>query len=557
VLIPAPAYNDVHGIDNRGRAMTAGTLTPSRRETTSGHVGLARLVHAEWTKFRTVRGWVISVIVAVLLSLLFALFNASHSHVAPCMSGPDGPACHYVIPAGPGGEMVTDTFYLVHRPLAGDGSITVRVTSLTEVAEGDQTLRGQPVTTRPTVVPWSKAGLIITAGPGQGAAYAAVMVTGGHGTRMQWNYAGDAPAPVKGTGETGAVSATSPRWLRLTRAGDVITGYDSADGAKWTKAGTVTLPGLAATVRAGMFVTSPSQPATTGSGVTSASAGGSGATDATAVFDRVGLRGGWPGGSWTGTSVNGGPDSPYATGHEAGYRQARGAFTVTGSGDIAPDVTDGVPIDVLLAGLFIALVAVLVVGAQFMTAEYRRGLIRATLAASPRRGRVLAAKAIVLGTVTFAAGLAGSLASVVIGIPLLRASGNPVYPVSMVTEARVIIGTAALVAVLAVFALGVGTILRRGAGTVAAVITAVIVPYLLTAAIAVLPAGAADWVLRVSPAAGFAIRQVIPAYPQVAASYTPFNGYFPLAPWAGLAVTCAWAAGALLLGGLLLRVRDA
>jgi len=43
------------------------------------------------------------------------------------------------------------------------------------------------------VVPWSKAGLIITAGSGQGSAYAAVLVTGSHGTRMQWNYTGDTP----------------------------------------------------------------------------------------------------------------------------------------------------------------------------------------------------------------------------------------------------------------------------------------------------------------------------------------------------------------------------
>ena len=215
------------------------------------------------------------------------------------------------------------------------------------------------------------------------------------------------------------------------------------------------------------------------------------------------------------------------------------------------------PIDVLLAGLFIALVAVLVVGAQFMTAEYRRGLIRATLAASPRRGRALAAKAIVLGAVTFAAGLAGAAAAVLIGIPLLRASGNPVYPATALTEVRVIAGTAALAAVFAVFALAVGAILRHGAGAVTVAITAVILPYLLTAAIPVLPAGAADWVLRVTPAAGFAIRQVIPAYPQVAASYTPSNGYFPLAPWAGFAVTCAWAALALALAAYLLRRRDA
>jgi ABC-type transport system involved in multi-copper enzyme maturation permease subunit len=537
--------------------MTAGPLTPSRLEATSGPGGFGHLLHAEWTKFRTVRGWVIAVIVAVLLSLLLALFNASHSHVAPCTASPNGPACHYALPTGPGGEMVIDTFYFVHRPLAGDGSMTVQVSALTEVAESSQTRQGRPVTTTPTVVPWAKAGLIITAGPGQGSAYAAVMVTGRHGPRMQWNYTGDAPAPGPGAGEAGGASAPSPRWLRLARAGDVITGYDSADGTNWTKAGTVTLPGLAATVQAGMFVTSPSQPAATSSGVTSTSSAGGGATDATAAFDRVGLRGGWPGGSWTGTSVSGGPDSPYTAGHEAGYRQADGAFTVTGSGDIAPDVTHGVPVDALLVGLFIALAAVLVVGVQFMTAEYRRGLIRVTLAASPRRGRVLAAKAIVLGAVTFAAGLAGSGGAVLIGIPLLRASGNPVYPASMVTEARVITGTAALAAVFAVFALSVGAIVRHGAGAVTAAITGVILPYLLTAGIPVLPAGAADWVLRVSPAAGFAIRQIIQAYPQVAASYTPFNDYFPLPPWAGFAVTCAWAVLALALAACLLNRRDA
>ena len=57
-----------------------------------------------------------------------------------------------------------------------------------------------------------------------------------------------------------------------------------------------------------------------------------------------------------------------------------------------------------------------------------------------------------------------------------------------------------------------------------------------------LPAGAADWLLRVTPAAGFAVQQSHPRYPQVAAAYTPTNGYYPLAPWAGFAVLCAWAA---------------
>jgi len=170
---------------------------------------------------------------------------------------------------------------------------------------------------------------------------------------------------------------------------------------------------------------------------------------------------------------------------------------------------------------------------------------------------VLAAKAIILGTIAFAAGLAGSAGAILLGIPLLRANGSPIYPASTFTEVRVIAGTAALTAVLAVFALGVGAILRHGAATVTVVISAVILPYLLAAAFPVLPAAAADWLLRVSPAAGFAVKQAIPAYPQVNGSYTPFQDYFPLAPWAGLAVSCAWAALALALSAFLLRRRDA
>ncbi len=45
--------------------------------------------------------------------------------------------------------------------------------------------------------------------------------------------------------------------------------------------------------------------------------------------------------------------------------------------------------------------------------------------------------------------------------------------------------------------------------------------------------------------------------PQVSSAYTPFNGYYPLAPWAGFAVLCAWAALAFGLAVVLLRRRDA
>ena len=52
---------------------------------------------------------------------------------------------------------------------------------------------------------------------------------------------------------------------------------------------------------------------------------------------------------------------------------------------------------------------------MFMTAEYRRGLIRTTLAASPNRGRVLAAKAIVIGSAAFVTGHAAAAGAVIIG----------------------------------------------------------------------------------------------------------------------------------------------
>ena len=66
-------------------------------------------------------------------------------------------------------------------------------------------------------------------------------------------------------------------------------------------------------MQAGLFATSPGYTQQTSQQVTSAS-GTAAPTDATATFDRVSLHGGWPGSSWTGTSVNGGPNSPYLTG---------------------------------------------------------------------------------------------------------------------------------------------------------------------------------------------------------------------------------------------------
>jgi ABC-type transport system involved in multi-copper enzyme maturation permease subunit len=526
--------------------MTAPTLNPYRSAAPAGHDGFAQLVWAEWTKFRTVRGWVVGMIVAGLVTVGVGLLShgecgSQAGPSAPVVTG--GPAC--TNPLGPGGEAVTDGFYFVHRSLGSDGSITVRVTSMA----GSYSPNG--VSTQDLkagLQPWSKPGIVIKANTGQGSAYAAMMVTGSHGVRMQWDYTGDT------AGLGGAVSAASPRWLRLTRSGDTVTGYDSLDGDVWIRVGTVTLAGLPSAVPAGLFVASPDYAVVTSQSLGSGSGSG-GPSQATAAFDRVTLQGAWPAGTWTGTAVGGASGGPYPM---LGYRQSGNGLVVTGSGDIAPvpPSGEGSVADTLI-GAFAGLIAMVVVAAMFITAEYRRGLIRVTLTASPRRSRILAAKAIIVGVAAFAVALPAAVASVLIEEPLARSRGIFIYPVPVLTEVRVIAGTAALLAVAAVLALAFGAVLHRSAIAVTAVIAVIVLPYFFAIPLALLPAGAADWLLRVTPAAGFAIQQPYPAYPQVTASYTPGQGYYPLAPWAGFAVLCAWTALTLGLAVYLLRRRDA
>jgi ABC-type transport system involved in multi-copper enzyme maturation permease subunit/regulation of enolase protein 1 (concanavalin A-like superfamily) len=541
--------------------MTAETTTTYRSALPAGHDGFAQLLRAEWTKFRTVRGWVIGAVVAVLLTLglgLFAGFGGSSSCVSESSSGNgqarSGAACAPSLTTGPGGGPVTDSFYFVHQPLAGDGSITVRVTSLTGQLP-DLTIHpsgaGQQLPMHAGLMSWAKAGLIIKDGTTEGSAYAAMMVTADHGVRMQADYTQDTP------GLPGAVSAESPRWLRLTRSGDTITGYDSADGMQWTQVGSVRLAGLPTTVQVGLFTASPIDELITES-FGGGNNGNEAPSQATAVFDHLGLAGSWTAGAWSGDYIGAGDYAPGI----GSYHQVGGRFTVTGAGDIAPIPSGAsapggpsITLTNLLIGTFAGLIAVIVVATLFITAEYRRGLIRVTLAASPRRGRALAAKAVGIGSASFVAGLVAAAAAVIVGKQVAR-TRQYVFPVSWVTELRLVVGTAALIAVVAALALAVGAMMRRSAAAVTTVVVAIVLPYLLAVA-SILPAGTGDWLLRLTPAAGFAVQQAATAYPQVDALYTPNGGYYPLAPWAGFAVLCGFAALAMTGAVILLRRRDA
>jgi len=532
--------------------MTTGTVTPHRSPVTPERESFWHLVHAEWTKFRTVRGWVIAagVTIVAITAFVFVASGASHSCV-----GSGGPSACPVQPTGPGGVPVVDAFYFAHQPVTGNGTITVQMTSLTGQVEVGPAGNGAP-RMGPGLQPWSKAGIIIKENTSQGSAYAAMMATGSNGVRMQWDYVNDAP------GLTGRVSASAPRWLRLVRDGGTITGYDSADGTHWTLVGSATLPGLTSTVQAGLFAAGSyydSRFCTEDSNF---------CTRATGVFRHIGLS--WPATGWTGTNVGGaGPNASSGVPAPGALRQSADAVTVAGFGDITPAAGNayggnGQSLQRALAGTFFGLIPLIVVAAMFMTAEYRRGLIRVSLTAAPRRGRLLAAKAVVIGAVGFVAGLVAATLALAIGTPMLLQAGPLAWLVSLFTEARMVAGTGALLAVAAMLALAIGTIVRRSAPAVAIAILVIVVPYLL--AFGPLtgsqpqgsrPGGGGGWPLQITPAAALSVQQAVPQFHQLLATYPLHGGYYPLAPWAGLAVGCAWAAAALALAFFLLRRRDA
>jgi hypothetical protein len=72
----------------------------------------------------------------------------------------------------------------------------------------------------------------------------------------------------------------------------------------------------------------------------------------------------------------------------------------------------------------------------------------------------------------------------------------------------------------------------------------------------VLGSQSGNWLMRFTPTAAFAIQATLPRSSLVTSSYTPPNGYFPIGPWAGLAVLAAYTAVALGAATWLVGRRD-
>ena len=398
-----------------GDPVSAPVIAPYRSALPAGRDGFAQLVRAEWTKLRTVRGWVIGLLLVIVATDLIGLFGGGSSsvqcHTSAGTKPSSGAACAPKIPTGPGGEAVNDAYYLVGQPLSGDGTLTARVTSLTTAQSTAAAGPSRGSELKPGPVPWAKAGIIVTASTRPGAAYAAMMVTPGHGVRMQYNYTGDSGPP-------GAVSGTAPRWLRLTRAGTTVTG--------WTRPTACTGP-RSAPFPAWARRHRPGRPVRCRPGWETQSTNFGGGETGRVVPA-------WPPRPWTGSRL--GRRTRAVAGHDRGRRHAgpgrlppvrraiHGQRIGATSGHWSRQRGPGTGrVERALVGAFAGLIAVIVVAVMFITAEYRRGLIRTTLAASPRRGRVLAAKALVAGAATFAVGLVAAVIAVAGGRPSCTAIG--------------------------------------------------------------------------------------------------------------------------------------
>lgn len=492
-----------------------------------------RLLLAEWTKLRSVSRWVITLLGAVVLTIGLSYLAASGNKWDV-----RGQA---EFTTGPLGEPVSDAFYFVHQQITGDTTLTVRVASLAPAQNQRAVRMGPDEMTKvedPSPFAQVAAGIMIKDGTTPGSSYASVMLTATQGVRMQWDFDADR----KGSASTGT------RWLRLVRSGTTITGYESADGAQWQKIATATPKNIPSSVEVGFYVSSPSAFYTARGGGSSSL--GERPTRADATFDNVQLG---SGGTWRGDAIGKVVPTEKGGGPKGQFTEANGTFTVAGTGKVGPKQPDDDLVETALIGVIAGLMALIAVGVLFATSEYRRGMIRTTFAAIPRRGRVLAAKAIVLGATSFLVGLVGAVGSFVLAIPILRKQGfvAPAFPRPSLMDGpvlRALLLTAAFMAGVAVVGLAFGVLLRHSAAAITITIVLVLLPLIVGM---ILPGSSPKWLMYTTLAGGMATQRAKPP------TITLAEPWAMIGPWAGIGVVAAWVAVALGLAWWQLRKRDA
>jgi ABC-2 type transport system permease protein len=204
-----------------------------------------------------------------------------------------------------------------------------------------------------------------------------------------------------------------------------------------------------------------------------------------------------------------------------------------------------------LTGIQLGQAVIAILAVQAISSEYSTGMIRTTLTAIPRRTAVLAAKAITLTGLVLAAGAIAAAGSVLAGRLILpghgftAARGFPTLSLADGPVLRAAAGSVLYLVLTALLSLGAATIIRDSAAATGAVLGLLYLPPVIAA------------VLASNPHWQHQIERYAPMNAGLTIQDTTSLHSLPISPWAGLGVLAAWAAAALLTGGLLLRRRGA
>jgi ABC-2 type transport system permease protein len=208
------------------------------------------------------------------------------------------------------------------------------------------------------------------------------------------------------------------------------------------------------------------------------------------------------------------------------------------------------PARISLTGIYLGQAVVVILAVLAMGGEYSTGMIHTTLAAIPHRVTVLAAKAAVLSGLVLAAGTIAVLVSLLAGWLILPGQGfTPAHGYAALSLAygpvlRAAAGSVLYLALIGLLSLGVATAMRDSAVAIGVVLASLYL-FPIFAQLVTDP----DWQQR--------LQRIGPMTAGLAIQATIGLNSLPISPWAGLGVLAAWATAALMLGGLLLWLRDA
>lgn len=200
------------------------------------------------------------------------------------------------------------------------------------------------------------------------------------------------------------------------------------------------------------------------------------------------------------------------------------------------------PTLISLRGVFLAQLAIGVLGVLVITGEYSTGMIRSSLAAVPRRTPVLLAKALVFGIIALVVTGISALGAFLLGQLALK-STHLQASLSTPGAVRAIVGAGLYLTVIGLLGIGLGFLLRNTAGAIATFVGILLVLPLLANA---LPTPYSTDVSKYLP---------LNAGTQILTTVN--HDSTMLGPWAGLGITALYALAALLAGAFMLKRRDA